>query len=144
VAEQSGYIPNAIVAVPVASPARLLGVLSLLDRDTTREAASEDMRLLSLFADQAAIALESVRVFSDVGRILLAAVEHAAAADSDLGASARAAAAGLPATDRDLARLAATFAELSRRGPAEHELALGVLEQFATYSERRSPRNRIR
>ena len=142
VAEQSGYVPNAIVAVPVVSPMRTLGVMSLLDRDITRPEASQDMRLFSLFADQAAIALESVRVFRDLGRVLLAAVEQAADDDSDLASIVRRVAAQLPPADQDFAELAATFAALSRRGNAEHRLAIGVLQQFADYAERRSSRTR--
>lgn len=142
VAEQSGYVPDSMLAVPVVSPMRMLGVMSLLDRDTTRAEASQDMRLFSLFADQAAIALESVRVFRDFGRVLLAAVGQAAADDSDLAAAVRQVAEQLPPADRDLAELAATFAGLSRRGSAEHRLAVGVLQQFAAYAERRSSRTR--
>ena len=67
-AEQTGYIPQAILAVPVETPARLLGVISLLDRDSRRPGAEQDMALLSLFADQAALALASVERFSRMGR----------------------------------------------------------------------------
>jgi GAF domain-containing protein len=57
----------------------MLGVISLLDRDTRRPGAEQDMVLLSLFADQAALALASVQRFSDLGRALLAALAEAAA-----------------------------------------------------------------
>ena len=73
-AEQTGYIPQAIVAVPVETPARLLGVISLLDRDSRRPGAEQDMALLSLFADQAALALASVEQFNRMGRVLLDAL----------------------------------------------------------------------
>ena len=51
-AEQTGYIPRTILAVPVETPQRMLGVISLLDRDERRPGAEQDMALLSLFADQ--------------------------------------------------------------------------------------------
>lgn len=54
VAEDTGYVRQALLAVPVASPVRLLGVMTLLDRDAARPGADQDMTLLSLFADQAA------------------------------------------------------------------------------------------
>src|SRR5271154_2784467 len=57
VAEQTGYVPTAILAVPVMTAARTLGVISVLDRDARRPGADQDMKLLALFADQAAIAL---------------------------------------------------------------------------------------
>src|ERR1700761_4240323 len=83
-AEQTGYVPQAMLAVPVETPQRMLGVISLLDRDTRRPGAEHDMTLLSLFADQAALALASVASFQALGRVLLAALAGAAAGQ-DLG-----------------------------------------------------------
>ena len=155
-AEQTGYIPQAILAVPVETPARLLGVISLLDRDPRRPGAEQDMALLSLFADQAALALASVERFSLMGRVLLDALAQAAAsgdaasgdaasgdaASDGLAGTLRRAADHLPAADADLAELAATFAALARRGAAERRLALAVLRDIADYTERRPPRPR--
>ncbi len=145
-AEQTGYIPQAILAVPVETPARLLGVISLLDRDPRRPGAEQDMALLSLFADQAALALASVERFSLMGRVLLDALARAAesddAASEDLAGALRQAADHLPPADADLAELAATFAVLARRGAAERRLALAVLRDIADYTERRPSRPR--
>ena len=140
-AEQTGYIPQTILAVPVQTAQRMLGVISLLDRDTRRPAAEQDMALLSLFADQAALALASVEQFSLMGRVLLGALARAAASD-DLATALRHAADHLPAADADLAELAATFAALARRGAAERRLALAVLRDIADYVERRPSRPR--
>ena len=140
-AEQTGYIPQAILAVPVETPARLLGVISLLDRDPRRPGAEQDMALLSLFADQAALALASVERFSFMGRVLLDALARAAVGD-DLADALRGAAAELPPADADLADLAATFAALARCGAAERRLALAVLRDIANYVEGRPPRPR--
>jgi GAF domain-containing protein len=142
-AEQTGYIPRAILAVPVETPGRLLGVISLLDRDSRRPGAEQDMALLSLFADQAALALASVERFSRVGQVLLGAMAQAAVGD-DLADTLRRAAEALPDADGDaeLAELAATFAALARRGAAERRLALAVMRDVGDYVERRSPRPR--
>lgn len=142
VAEQTGYVPTAILAVPVASPRRTLGVISLLDRDARRPGADQDMKLLALFANQAAIALESVAAFADLGGVLLASLADAAGADGDLSLAAQRVAGRLTGADADLAALAATFATLARRGTAERRLALGVLREVAAYAERRQPRTR--
>jgi GAF domain-containing protein len=141
VAEQTGYLPQAILAVPVQTHHRILGVISLLDRDARRPGAEQDMALLSLFADQAALALASVEAFGALGRVLLGALAEAAASD-DLTHALRRAAAGLPAADADLAALATSFAALVRRGTAERRLALAVLRDVADYAERRSSRTR--
>src|SRR5580693_3177244 len=140
-AEQTGYIPQAILAVPVETAARLLGVISLLDRDPRRPGAEQDMALLSLFADQAALALASVERFSLMGRVLLDALAQAATGD-DLAETLRRAAGELPAADANLAELAFTFAVLARSGAAERQLALAVLRDVADYLERRPPRPR--
>jgi GAF domain-containing protein len=141
VAEQTGYVPQAILAVPVQTRHRMLGVISLLDRDPSRPGAEQDMALLSLFADQAALALASVEAFSALGRVLLDGLAAAAAGD-DLIHALRQAGDGLPAADADLAALAASFAALARRGAAERRLALAVLRDIGDYAERRSPRLR--
>jgi GAF domain-containing protein len=140
-AEQTGYVPQTILAVPVQTAQRMLGVISLLDRDARRPAAEQDMALLALFADQAALALGSVEAFSSLGRVLLTALADAVAG-TDLGRALRQAAAGLPEADQDLAELAAAFAILAQHGPAERQLALAVLRNVAEYTERRSPRPR--
>jgi GAF domain-containing protein len=138
-AEQTGYVPQTILAVPVETPQRMLGVISLLDRDERRPGAEQDMALLSLFADQAALALASVDAFGALGRVLLAALADAAA-DGDLVLTLRQAADALPPADADLAALAATFATLARRGAAERRLALAVLRDIGEYAGRRSSR----
>jgi GAF domain-containing protein len=140
-AEQTGYVPRTILAVPVETPQRVLGVISLLDRDERRPGAEQDMALLSLFADQAALALASVDTFGALGRVLLAALADAAA-DGDLALALRQAAGGLQAADADLAALASTFAALARRGAAERRLALAVLRDIGEYTGRRPSRPR--
>jgi len=140
-AEQTGYVPRSILAVPVETPQRMLGVLSLLDRDAQRPGAERDIELLSLFAEQAALALISFDTFANLGRMLLAALAQAAAGD-DLALALRTAADQLAGPDRDLAALAAAFAALSRRGPAERRLALAVLTDIGDYAERRATRLR--
>jgi hypothetical protein len=99
------------------------------------------MELLSLFADQAALALASVETFSALGRVLLEALAEAAAG-RDLVLALGNAADGLRSSDTDLAALAASFAVLGRTGAAERRLALAVLRDVSDYIERRPPRPR--
>jgi GAF domain-containing protein len=142
-AERTGYVPDTIVAVPVQTPRRVLGVISLLDRDTGRAGAEQDLALLSLFADQAALALESVASFGDLGRVLLGALADAAATETpDLASAISTAAESSSRPDADLLALAVAFARLARRGPAERRLALGVLREVGEFAERRPTRAR--
>jgi GAF domain-containing protein len=136
-AVQTGYTPTTILAAPVETSDRMLGVLSLLDRDAGRADAEHDMALLSLFADQAALVVASMDSFADLGRVLLRALA-ASTAGGDLAEALGEAAEGLPGTDPDLTELAAVFSVLARRGAAERRLALAVLSDVAEYTRRRS------
>jgi GAF domain-containing protein len=101
VAESTGYVPSGLMAVPLLHDERVLGVLEVLDRTTKFTLA--EMDLLSLFANQAAIALD-----------LLAHTRRARAALEDAGSSAA-----------RLARLAASLERLEgdERAAGEHLLA---------------------
>jgi GAF domain-containing protein len=139
VADSTGYVPQAILAVPVSSPRRLLGVIEVLDRDASRPAADQDMRLLSVFADQAALAIENSRAFSELGRATLRAVAEAAPGTSLADALAQAEAESDDADERLLA-LAGLFAQLKRAGEREHELALSIVSQVLRYTGGRGRR----
>jgi GAF domain-containing protein len=57
-AESTGYVPEAIMSVPLLHEERVLGVLNVLDRSQRVEFSLGQMELLGLFANQAAIALD--------------------------------------------------------------------------------------
>lgn len=57
-AERTGYVPTSLVAVPLLSGERALGVLNVLDRPPDARSTLSDLELLGLFATQAAIALD--------------------------------------------------------------------------------------
>jgi GAF domain-containing protein len=58
VAEQTGYVPKGLMAVPLLHEERTLGVLEVLDRPQRTQFSLVEMDLLGLFANQAAIALD--------------------------------------------------------------------------------------
>jgi GAF domain-containing protein len=58
VAEQTGYVPKGLMAVPLLHEERALGVLEVLDRPQRSQFSLVEMDLLGLFANQAAIALD--------------------------------------------------------------------------------------
>ncbi len=58
VAERSGYVPKGIMSVPLLADERVLGVLQVLDRPKRPDFSLQEMELLGLFANQAAIALD--------------------------------------------------------------------------------------
>jgi GAF domain-containing protein len=137
VAESTGYVPRALLAVPVQSPQRMVGVLTVLDRDASRPDAERDIELLSLFADQAALAVEAVRAFDRVGSVLLAALAAAADGAGELAAALEDVAATSDDGNAQLAELSALFATLTRAGEAERELAVRVVREVLRYSRQR-------
>lgn len=56
VAESTGYVPQGLMCVPLLHEERALGVLNVLDRAS--QFTLEEMELLGLFANQAAIGLD--------------------------------------------------------------------------------------
>jgi GAF domain-containing protein len=57
-AESTGFVPKGLMAVPLLHEERSLGVLEVLDRPRDARFTLREMDLLSLFANQAAIALD--------------------------------------------------------------------------------------
>jgi GAF domain-containing protein len=97
VAERSGYVPKGIMSVPLLADERVLGVLQVLDRPQRPDFSLQEMELLGLFANQAAIALDLLQR----SRRAKAALE---AAGGDVTVVARLAAALDDLTEGDRAR----------------------------------------
>jgi GAF domain-containing protein len=61
IAERSGYVPRGLMAVPLLHGEDPVGVLNVLDRPQEARFSLEEMELLGLFANQAAISLDLLR-----------------------------------------------------------------------------------
>jgi len=106
VAEDTGYVPEGLMAVPLLSDERALGVLEVLDRQA--KFTLQEMELLGLFASQAAIALDLLQRAREAERALagdgrLDAVARLASTLSELGEDSR------PDADRLLDALTAVL-----------------------------------
>lgn len=70
------YIPDklhAMVAAPLMVSGHLVGAITISDSNPIRVFAEEDVRRLNLFAQQAAVAVENARLFSELERAKLEA-----------------------------------------------------------------------
>ncbi len=80
---------SAVLSVPLAWHNQVIGVLQVMDDEAIRLFTQHDVELLSLFADQAAIAIENARLFQqatterrhlgllyDLGRELASTLDH--------------------------------------------------------------------
>jgi signal transduction protein with GAF and PtsI domain len=136
VAESTNYIPNALMAVPIESGDRMLGVLSVLDRDQSRPGVENDLELASAFAAQAAAGILATQAFGTIGSILLRELSRAATERTALADALAQAPVGR-ADDAMTRRYIALLAELRSVGPAEQRLALDVLESVLGYARRK-------
>jgi len=133
VAESFGYVPKAILAMPLETDRRLLGVIEVLD-PTEDAAVHADMELLGVFARQAALAIQSVQSFDHIGQTLFAIIAEAAK-QGDLG-KALESIAGETSPSGEIAELASMFNELSHYGPEETQLATEILRSVLTHTRR--------
>ena len=132
VATSTGYMPQAILAAPVETGDRLLGVIEILDRDASRAGSDDDLALLAIFARQAALALEASARARRIGDLVLAAVRT----DAGAGQIPDALTAGSD-QDPEMAALAASFAALAAAGSRERRLGVAVLQAVADYARER-------
>jgi GAF domain-containing protein len=104
VAEDTGYVPEGLMAVPLLADERALGVLEVLDRQA--KFTLEEMELLGLFATQAAVALDLLQRAREA--------EAALGGDGRLAVVARVAAALQGREDEAGARLLEALEEVLR------------------------------
>jgi GAF domain-containing protein len=136
VAESTGYTPTSILAMPLETERRMIGVIEVLDRDTEDRDGRNDMELLGVFAAQAALAIENSRIFTDLGLALFRAVGMAAEG-SDLGNALQQVAEEAPGPDENLAEIARLFHQLGQSGPEERALAVRLLNELLAYARTR-------
>ncbi len=55
---------HAVIVAPLLIGGHLVGAIAFMDKDPARQFVAEDLRLLNLFAPQAAIAIENARLFT--------------------------------------------------------------------------------
>ena len=150
VAEQTAYLPRSIVAVPLVSDDRTIGVLEVLDKRSAASFSLRDIELAAVFAGQAATAISATRVERDVGSLLESSLRALAGADAPAQASLDeiVAAATADLGRDDLTRLwplADVIARLRTADPDQLELVIEILDALqrrATRDNRRRRRSR--
>jgi GAF domain-containing protein len=130
----TGYVPKSILAMPLETEREMLGVIEVLDRRTQGAGlqGAGEMEMLSLFANQAALAIENSRVFTDLGRALFEAV-GVAASGAELTEALEEVARTAPPPASELAELAALFNRLALVGPDERRLATRIVTEVETF-----------
>jgi GAF domain-containing protein len=93
-AEQTGYVPRSLIAVPLIDDEGILGVLEVLDKRGDRGFDLHDVELATVFARQATVAIRSSRIERDTASLLRGVLVAADVAAEDAAGSAVGAASG--------------------------------------------------
>src|SRR5258706_4057989 len=150
VAEQTAYVPRSIVAVPLVSDDRTIGVLEVLDKRSAATFSLRDIELAAVFAGQAATAIGATRVERDVGSLLESSLRALEGADvpgrATLDEIVAAATTDLGRDDSSrLWPLADVIARLRTADPDQLDLVTDILDALhrrATRDSRRRRRSR--
>lgn len=135
-AESTGYVPSAILATPLLSGEKVIGVMEVLDKRGGESFDLQDMELLGIFAHQAAIAIDQSQLHTQIGEALAEGLKKLAETDSEgkpyllldaLDSSSQA------ETPPDLLELATLFNDIAALGPAERRACIQILEAFRQY-----------
>jgi GAF domain-containing protein len=134
-AKSTGYVPQSILASPLLSGDRVIGVLEVLDKIDAASFGLQDMEFMGLFAQQAALAIEQGQRLDQVGETLLSGLQQLAGAQglpADGPLRTTLAEASLaPEGATDLLALADLFNEISALGNAERQAAIKILSALA-------------
>jgi len=134
IAEATGYTPSTVFAIPLETDAGVMGVMEILDAPEGRVDARDESRLVSTLARQAAVAIETTRLFRNLGRVMFRAAAKAAE-DDDLQAALEQIAEKARGPARELAELLDLFSEIGALGPKEREAATELLYTFLMYAQ---------
>lgn len=135
-AQATGYVPRSLLAVPLELDERVIGVLEVLDRRGDRPFDLADVARAGVFARQAAVAIDAVRVevgaatlLADVlARLAAPAASDGPSAESDIDALVAGALARLDEPGPQFWSLVDRIAALRAADPAQLELVVVLLD----------------
>src|SRR5512146_2578749 len=87
-AESTGYVPESILAAPLVSGDRIIGVMEVLDKINADSFGLQDMELLGMFARQAALAIDQAQQVQRIEQALITGLQRLASSDDSQDSSA--------------------------------------------------------
>jgi GAF domain-containing protein len=139
IAQSVGYVPQNIVCVPLFFNDQIIGVLELLDKEGAPAFDENDIHILGLFANQAAVAIEQSRTHRNLAGLILEVLQSFGGMDEHRREGLhRGAILFGQHTEADPAyqqalELARMVQELTWAGPAEAKLCHSILTNFLEY-----------
>ncbi|HEY5982185.1 MAG TPA: GAF domain-containing protein [Anaerolineales bacterium] len=142
-AQSTGYVPESILATPLLSGDRIIGVMEVLDKINAASFGIQDMELLGMFARQAALAIDQAQQLSKIEGALVLGLKRLATADPSKDSSEILSVLETARNDQgeisDLLEIARLLGDISALGEAERRACLQILEVFASL-KRSAPR----
>lgn len=144
-AKSTGYVPSSILATPLLAGERVIGVMEVLDKINASSFGMQDMELLAMFANQAAIAIDQSQRIDMISEALVMGLKRLVQSDSTPQPEELLKAldqAGNRQTSADLLAIADLFNEISSLGEPERKALIQILKVFTEY-QRSSRRARL-
>ena len=143
-AANTGYIPSSILATPLLSGERVIGVMEVLDKVSADSFSLQDMELLGIFANQAALAINQSQQYDRLGEAIVLGLKRLAAGDltassAEILGTLEKFNTDMPGAE-DLLALADLFNQISLLGSSERRACLKILAAFAEYSRSKARR----
>ena len=137
-AKSTGYVPNSILASPlISADDRIIGVMEVLDKIGGDSFNMQDMELMGLFAQQAAMAIDQSQQIDQVQESMVRALKRLAKKDRSKPSPELQSALD-QSLDKgeekiDLLEIADLFNQISTLGEAELKACIQILSVFAEY-----------
>lgn len=143
-AKSTGYVPDSILATPlISADDRIIGVMEVLDKIDETSFDMQDMELMALFAQQAALAIDQSQQTETITETLINGLRRLAE-EKDAAELADTLKNSLNGNDSstEIMELADLFFDISQLGSAERKACLKILNVFSEYHRSRSLRFR--
>jgi len=139
-AEQTGYVPRSLIAVPLGDEAGTLGVLEVLDRRDGEPFDLRDLDAAAVFARQATVAIRATGLERDAASLLAGALRaidtESRLSAADVAGLASAATAGLDDEGSQTWAMADAIARIRGSDPGQLALVLDIVDALGRRSGR--------
>jgi GAF domain-containing protein len=137
-AQSTGYVPSSILATPLISGDRVIGVMEVLDKIAAPSFGMQDMELLGEFAHQAAIAINQSQRYDFLEEALVSGLKKLVAEQPDsrletITQTITDASEGEQTLKRDLMEMADLLNDICAMGETERKMCLRILSAFGDY-----------
>lgn len=137
-AESTGYVPDSILATPLVWGENVIGVMSVLDKIEAPAFGMEDMELLGIFANQAAVAIAQSQQVDQLTQALIHGIgDLLSDGDSEEIQRVLGRLSETREGSEQVLAIANVFNAISELGEAERGVSLQILNAFREYVQSR-------